>query len=138
MIVREKKHPLPKPNYAILISSKEDKHADQIENIIKDRIKVAKLGIGITGLKKTMQNKIILTCEKHNDAETILHEINKQSNHGIYANEIKKNKPCIIIKGVESTYKEEELISDIIDQNEDIKSAMESEKDAQPICVKKN
>lgn len=137
MVVREKSHPIPKANFALLISSKKDKPADEIEKILKDKIKVSKLGIGISGIKKTYQNKIILTCDKQNDTEKIINEINKHPDIEIHANEIKKKKPCIIIKGVDACYKEEEILIDLINQNEDIKNAMTSETENEPIVVKK-
>lgn len=137
MVVREKSHPIPKANFALLISSNNDKPADEIEKILKDKIKVSKLGIGISGLKKTYQNKIILTCEKQNDTEKIVNEINKNPDIGIHANEIKKKKPCIMMKGVDAYYNEKELIIDLINQNEDIKNAMTTETDNEPIIVKK-
>lgn len=116
MVLKERTVQIEEPKFAVLITAEGKETSEDIKSIITKTIKVPNLGIGINGIKKTTNNKIIMTCSNKEDAQKLKTEINKNKN-GISAEELKKKRPCMIIKGVGGEYNEENFLNDLILQN---------------------
>lgn len=126
--------------YGLIISTKDDNmEHEELKKKLQKNVSVTTLGIGISGIKKISNNRLIVTCEKKDDSEKLQKEINKQTNTiNIMAEEVKKKKPCIIFKGVENEMVNEKyFLESILAQNEDIKHAYEMNTTLNRMEVKK-
>lgn len=121
--------PQEEERFSIIISStKNNAKAEEIEKIIKKEIKLSQIKIGINGLRKTKEEKIIISCPKKEYANTLTEEIKKLNNE-LLVNEIQKKRPKIIIKGLKSNLTEEEIVCGIITQNEGIEDVYKENED---------
>lgn len=114
------KYATPKiPVFPVIIKTKNE-NEDIKETILKN-VKISKLGIGVSSIRKTSKNELIINLQKADDMANIKNEIAKLKLEGIHVENIDKKRPCMIFKGIDEKYTQEEFISDLILQNEDIK-----------------
>lgn len=115
--------------HAVIVSSSDqDATAESITSTIKDIIKPAVLRVGVSGMSKAKNNKVIITCPRKTDAEKILTEISKATTGSLKAQDGKLLRPTVILKGVAHEYKDEEILHMIIQQNDLIYEAIQGRK----------
>lgn len=112
------------PVFPIIIKSNNN---ENIQEIITKNIKISKLGIGVTNMRKTNKNELIMKLKKEDDMVSIKNEIKKLNIDGIHVENLNKKRPCMIFKGIDENYDHKEFISDLILQNDDIKTLNEKE-----------
>lgn len=126
-----------KNKYCVMISPKTNNDtSDSILKKIQKQIKISKLGICIEGIKKISRNRIIMECLKKEDAEKLQMEISKVIND-VDTKKLSKKKPTLIFKGIFNDFDKEDFISDIIEQNEEIKIMSENKEHKPVFNVKK-
>lgn len=108
----------PEQKHAIIITSKNTLKAEDIKIKIQKNINLTKIKVGVNGVKKIGEQKLLISCQKKEDAEKLTEEINKVIGKEILAEEIKKKKPCLMLKRLQCQLTEEEIIDGIVQQNE--------------------
>jgi len=85
----EIKSPNVETKYSILLKSNTLK-AEDIKMKLQKNINLTKMKVGINGIKKIGDQKMIISCQKKEEAEILTEEINKVIGKEINAEEIKK------------------------------------------------
>lgn len=104
-----------KVRHTIVVQGKNPMASEAIEKAVKSSVNVATLGIGITGFKKAQKNKVIVQCDTEDQCRRFKEEVAKHSL--LNAEEGQKQRPKIIIKGIDSSMKKEEVVSALFRQN---------------------
>lgn len=123
--------------YPLMVkSNNKNVNSDKLTDIIKTKINVAKLGIGISGMRRTKNGELLINCQKKEHIHLLKNEVNKLSTDGLNAMEIEKRRPCLIFKGIDENYRKEDFIEDITLQNDYIKMIRDRDNEKHVLTVK--
>lgn len=112
--------PQNKQQFSIIISSDDkNKTSEDIEKMITKKISVAKLKIAVNGIRKINKNRLIIHCPIKNDAIVLSNEINDNIRN-VHAEEVKKRRPRIILKGLHEDIHDDEIAPNLMAQNPDL------------------
>lgn len=103
----------------IIKANDNTKTSDEIEGLVKKNINPKQLGIGISSIKKTSKNSVIIKTESKKDCDILKSHAGKINE--LLVEERSKKNPLIVFKGVIKGMTAEELNEAIAMQNKKIK-----------------
>jgi hypothetical protein len=103
----------------VIIKPKNDtSKSSETEKLIKTCVSPQKLKIGIRKLKPISKGGVVIECRDDNECEKLIQELS--TNKQVSASKPTKTNPKIVIKGVNNTISETEIIDKIIENNKPI------------------
>jgi hypothetical protein len=106
-------------HHVVIIKPKNDtSKSSETEKLIKTCVSPQKLKIGIRKLKPISKGGVVIECRDDNECEKLIQELS--TNKQVSASKPTKTNPKIVIKGVNNTISETEIIDKIIENNKPI------------------
>jgi hypothetical protein len=119
------------PSHAVIVSATDKtKTTSDIKKTLRQEVKPSSLKVGVSALIAAKDNKVIIKCPTHNDANKIRAALPGLTKGNLTAKEGKRLSPSVILKGIEKDTADEEIVEYILQQNDSIFEAVGSNKDA--------
>lgn len=103
--------------YSVVVESADPRHCgDDIVNYIKKRVDVVELGVGINGVKKMKNQRVMISCDSEGDRRTLSHAI-AQSGDKLTVSQPTIKNPLLKLMGVANDLSDQKLEEAIVKQN---------------------
>lgn len=105
-------------SHAVVVSSEDtERNSDDLDQLIKKHVDVRSLGIGVSGMRKTNNDKIIFKMASLEDKNKFKAELNKGLQGKIKITDGKQLNPLVIIKGLIKGASDDDLLMSLENQN---------------------
>ncbi|CAG9791984.1 unnamed protein product [Diatraea saccharalis] len=136
-VLKERKTRVPKTLHSVIVTSDNPTDtSEQVLNRAKEKINAKKEGMKIDRIRKCKDQRIIIGCETVEQIRKIEDKLKKDK--GLKVERIKNKDPLVILKDVFNDIEDDELISAIREQNENIFMGLPEEETIIKIKFKKS
>jgi hypothetical protein len=123
--------------HSVLITSKEE--TDTSEMLIGKLRKVVNAreeGLRVDKIRKAKERKVIIGCERKEDMQKVINRIRKEGKE-LEMEEVKNKNPLVVLMDVLSYNSDEDIISAIMKQNNQLIQGLSEEEQKVEVCFRK-
>jgi hypothetical protein len=136
-IIETEKNKMFINNYSVILTPKNcSENADKLHKRIHETIKIRKLGINVVGIQKISKNRLIIKCNKKEDATKLRDYLDKEL-EDVETKEIGKKKPTLIFRNIHNDYVKEDFLDDMFLQNTEMDILNYKREIENSVCIKK-